>query len=107
MTEPSESPSTPWEGAAVYGPAAGVILRTIGDTSLLVPVQGDLVDLRQIYALHGIGGCIWQHLDGARTLDGVLAVVLDRYDVNAGAARADICAFIESLTSSKLVERRS
>lgn len=106
MIERSESQTASWDGAGVYGRAEGVILRAIADTSLLVPVQGGLADLRQIYALHGIGTCIWQHLDGTRTLDDVLAVVLDRYEVTAGAARADICAFIESLTSSKLVERR-
>ena len=106
MTERSERQTTAWDGAAVYGPAAGVILRTIADTSLLVPIQGDLADLRQIYALHGIGPCIWQHLDGTRTLDDVLEVVLGRYEVNADAARADIGELVGSLTNSKLIERR-
>ena len=106
MIERSESPPASWDGAAVFGRAEGVILRAIADTSLLVPIQGGLADLRQIYALHGIGACIWQHLDGTKTLDDVLAAVLDRYEVTAAAARADIRAFIESLTSSKLVERR-
>ena len=105
-SEHSESQTASWDGIAVYARAEGVILRAIADTSLLVPTQRGLADLQQIYALHGIGACIWQHLDGSKTLEDLLALVLDRYDVNAGDARADICAFIESLTSSRLVERR-
>ena len=106
MSARSESRAATWDGAAVYARAEGVILRTIADEALLVPVQGGLADLQKIYALNGIGACIWQHLDGTRTLDDVLAVVLDRYEVSAGDARADMCAFIDSLSNSKLVERR-
>jgi hypothetical protein len=106
MTEPSQSQADSWDGAAVYCRDEGAILRAIAGTSLLVPIQRGLADLQQIYALHGVGACIYQHLDGANTLDDVLAVVLDRYDVTADAARRDIRSFIESLTSSKLVERR-
>jgi Coenzyme PQQ synthesis protein D (PqqD) len=106
MSERIENQMVSWNGSAVYGRAPGVILRAIADQSLLVPVQGGLADLQQIYALHGVGACIWEHLDGSRTLDDVLAAVLNRFEVTAGDARADISAFIASLASSKLVERR-
>jgi len=106
MSERDETPSVSWDGVAVYARAEGVILRSIAGETLLVPTQGGLADLQRIYALHGIGACIWDHLDGTRNLDDVLAAVLDRYEVNASDARADIRAFMDSLSGSKLVERR-
>ena len=106
MSERIENQTVSWDGAAIYGRVEGVILRAIADQSLLVPIRGGLADLQQIYALHGVGACIWEHLDGSRTLDDVLIAVVNRYEVTANDARADIRAFIESLASSKLVERR-
>jgi hypothetical protein len=106
MSERVEIRSVAWDGAAVYARVEGVILRAIADETLLVPIQGGLADLQQIYALHGIGSCIWEHLDGTRTLDDILAVVLDRYEVSAADARVDIGAFIDALGSSGLLDRR-
>jgi hypothetical protein len=106
MSERGGSQATRWEGEAVYARVEGVILRAIAEQSLLVPVQGGLVDLQQIYALHGVGDHVWQHLDGKKTLDEILTTVLERYEVSADEARADIGAFVAALEGSKLIERR-
>ena len=65
-----------------------------------------MADLRAIFVVTGIGAFIWELLDGERSLEAVLAAVLERYDVGVEQARADLVSFVERLTEAGIAERR-
>lgn len=109
MVEKSRQPepaTVAWDGSAVYARAEGVILRSVAGEFLLVPIRSGLADLQAIFTLNPIGVAIWEHLDGVLTLDGVLAALLERYEVPAAIARADLASFIDRLGDERLIERR-
>jgi len=83
-----------------------VLLRDVAGEHLLVPIRRNVADLQAIFALNGIGVYIWGLLDGQRSLHAVLAAVLERYDVSADEAAADLHAFVERLTKAGVIERR-
>ena len=68
-------------GGAVYARREGVVLREVAGEHILVPIRRDVADLKAIFALNGVGLRIWELLDGARALDGVLAELVERFDV--------------------------
>lgn len=103
----AEAGNIPWDGGAIYARAEGVILRSIAGESLLVPIRKDLADLREIFTLNTIGVRIWNLLDGVLPLDGVLAAILDRYEVPEPVARVDLATFIEQLRQARLIESRA
>jgi hypothetical protein len=53
-----------------------------------------------------VGLRIWELLDGERPLEGVLAGLLERFDVPVAEAEADLVAFVGRLEAANLVERR-
>jgi hypothetical protein len=91
----------------VYARRDDVLLRDVAGEHLLVPIRRNVADLQAIFALNGIGVYIWGLLDGQRSLHAVLAAVLERYDVSADEAAADLHAFVERLTKAGVIERRS
>jgi hypothetical protein len=91
---------------AVYARREGVVLREVAGEHILVPVRRDVADLRAIFALNRVGLRIWEMLDGARGLDGILAELVERFDVTAEEASADLRSFVERLNDAGLVERR-
>jgi hypothetical protein len=93
-------------GGAVYARREGVVLREVAGEHLLVPIRKDVADLKAIFALNGVGLRIWELLDGERPLEGVLAGVLERFDVPVAEAEADLVAFVGRLEAANLVERR-
>ena len=103
----TEVESTPWERDACYARAEGVILRSIAGEALLVPIRKDLADLREIFTLNPVGARIWGHLDGELTLGGVLAALLEQFEVSEAEARADLASFVAQLHEARLVDRRA
>ena len=91
----------------VYARRDDVLLRDVAGEHPLVPIRRNVADLQAIFALNGIGVYIWGLLDGQRSLHAVLAAVLERYDVSADEAAADLHAFVERLTKAGGIERRS
>jgi hypothetical protein len=61
--------------------------------------------MQAIFTLNAVGVAIWEKLDGSLTLDGVLAALLDRYEIAPADARADLAAFIGRLSDERLIER--
>lgn len=106
-TRPARPAAGEWDGAIVYARAADVILRSIAGESLLVPIRGGVADLQAVFTLNTVGVAIWELLDGAASLDAVLAAVLDRFEVSPETARDDLFSFIGRLADERLVERRS
>ena len=93
-------------GGAVYARREGVVLREVAGERLLVPIRKDVADLKAIFALNRVGLRIWELLDGERPLEGVLAGILERFDVPVAEAEADLVAFVGRLEAANLVERR-
>jgi hypothetical protein len=93
-------------GGAVYARRDGVVLREVAGEQILVPIRRNVADLKSIFALNGVGRCIWELLDGTRGMNAVLAGLVERFDVSPEEASADLHAFVERLAQAGLVERR-
>ena len=57
----------------------------------------------ELHAFNGVGGRIWELIDGERTLQAVAQVIADEYDVELGVAEADGVEFVETLVDKGIV----
>ena len=58
------------------------------------------------FELNEVGARIWQLLQQPRSLQSVLATLLDEYDVGAAQCEADLLSLVERMLSRGLVEIR-
>lgn len=80
------------------------VTREVGGETLIVPVSGSVADLESIFVLNEVGSHIWHLLGSPVTVDDLVRAVIAKFDVKADAARADVLAFLDDLSSRRLVD---
>ncbi len=86
---------------------ADVMQRDIAGETFLVPVRGHLADLQRVFVLNDVGRWIWEHADGSRAEDDLVAEMVREFDVGEDRARDEVASFLLELDRAGLVEGRS
>jgi methyltransferase-like protein len=73
------------------------VYRKIENETILVPIKDNVGDMSCIYNLNAVGAFIWDHLDGEKTLDDILNMVMEEFDISAQDAEIDLCDYISDL----------
>src|SRR5438132_10302122 len=85
--------------------AGGVVSRTLGGETILVPVATGIAKFKNIYLLNKVASFIWQSLDGKRGKAELCALVRDQFAVPDGHdVGADVDRFLEELRRRELVK---
>jgi hypothetical protein len=61
----------------------------------------------EYYSLDAVGSAIWDQLEGGRTPEEIVGVLLARYEVDELTARGDVERIVQELLAVGLVERQS
>lgn len=77
----------------------GFTVRTLGDETLFLNPTG-----AAIHVADEVGGFIYQHVDGNRTIADILEAILSDYDVDAMTAQADLDAFVGEMVRQNILE---
>jgi hypothetical protein len=75
------------------------VYREVAGEAVLVPIRSNAADLDNLYVLNEVGSRIWSLLDGGRTLEEIVSLIVDEYEVSAGVARSDAVEFLQQLGS--------
>jgi len=73
-------------------------VREIGSGLVIMAPAGETT-----HALEDLGVFIWNQIDGAKDLEGVLAAIVAEYEVDEGTARNDLQGFVAQLEEAGLV----
>ncbi len=95
---------TSWD--TVYLPRADVVARHVAGEHLLVPIRGRLAEIQQIFTLNTVARCIWDQLDGRRSLGEIRDAVLERFDADPARVEQDLQEFIAQAREAGIVEVR-
>ncbi len=58
---------------------------------------------RKVHILSGSGVSIWEHLSSSKTLEDIIKLILEEYEIDEAKAIQDIKSFIELLGEKELV----
>ena len=87
---------------------AGTILRPSLDVQG-TSMEGETVLLDvstgRYYTLNRLGSVIWEHCTGHHTIDGIHAVLCDRFDVAPEQALDDLVALVNHLVEEGLLQQ--
>lgn len=87
----------------IYKQIDDVVARVIAGEKLIVPVRGNLADMQNIFTVDEVGSFIWDSINGKRTMEDIVALISDEFDVPESEAAADLGEFLESLKKSGLI----
>jgi methyltransferase-like protein len=78
------------------------LVRDVDEETVILTPTGD-----QVLSLNPIGSFIWRQIDGAHTVQDILDILCDEYDVERTQAEADLLAFLWKLTGHGVLVTRA
>jgi len=73
------------------------ILREIAGDTILVPVGQTALKFNGIITLEPVGATIWKGLEAGMDFEGILATILDTFEVEREQAANDLMEFLDQL----------
>lgn len=80
-----------------------IVSRKIAGETILVPISGQLADLRRIFSLNPLAEYIWQKFDGKNNLQEIVNSILSTYEVQQEQVIEDIQEFVSELLKENLI----
>ena len=80
------------------------VLREIAGDTVLVPVDQTALEFNGMITMNPAGGFVWKAVSEGKERDEILAMMLEKYDVPADVAAADLDEFIGALRQANLIE---
>ena len=77
------------------------VLRRVVDNAVLVPFGQKMIDFNGMISLNKVGAFFFFFLQEETTLDALVAAVVEKYDVDAETATADVSRFLDELRANK------
>ena len=74
------------------------ISTTLGEESIVLELQAGTY-----FGVNVVGTAVWKFLEQPRQVEEVIAHVLQRYEVSAEQAEAEVLAFLQELSKKHLV----
>ena len=87
-----------YSDAARVTPDSGVLHQQVEDEVVLLHVASDA-----FYGLDPVAARMWELLEAGASLPGVVAAIVDEYEVTAATARTDLERLIDELAAAGLV----
>ncbi|MGN6184418.1 MAG: PqqD family protein [Thermoanaerobaculia bacterium] len=88
---------------SVFRRSDEVVARQVGAESILVPIRQNVGNLDFVYTLSPVAARVWALIDGKRTVEDVVRIIIDEYDVTRETAVADTSELLNDLAGVSLI----
>jgi hypothetical protein len=89
---------------AIYSKNPDFVQRDVAGECILVPIRRTLSEANSIYVLNETGAALWNHIDGARSIQEIASVFTEEYDVAAEQLHQDFETLLADLLSIRAIE---
>ena len=69
-----------------------------GEAFIVLPGKGE------IKILNEVGSRVWELIDGTRTTEDIVGLILEEYETTRESARADVMEFLEELKANGMLD---
>jgi hypothetical protein len=84
-----------------------MVSRKIANEFILVPIKDNVGDIEYMFTLNSVGGRIWELLNGRTTVEQIVNVLTQEYEVNAPQAEADTLEFLSQMEEIGAVVKKA
>jgi hypothetical protein len=84
--------------------SGNVVSRVIAGETLIVPVRRGVADLASLFSFNQVGSTIWEAIEKPRTVDELVTVLADTYEVTSEKAREDLEVFLNEAQAAGIVQ---
>jgi len=82
----------------------GYILRTVADKFVVVPVGEEAVNFKGLITLNKSGKFLFEALSDEMSIESLIELMMNKYDVDRKTAKLDIEEFVKKLKDKNIIE---
>jgi len=82
---------------AIYQQDPNIVNRDIAGEMILVPIRNNVSDMSSIYTLNKSAAMIWKHIDGHQSLENILQILVNTFDISPVTLEQDLIELINEL----------
>jgi hypothetical protein len=88
---------------SILSQSPSVVTRKTGNEYVLVPITDNIADMNSVYTLNETGAFIWEHIDGKRNVEDIVAELTNEYDIDKQNAESDVLIFIGNMSKYLII----
>ena len=77
--------------------SSSVVAKQMGKEYVLVPIADNIADMNSLFILNETGMFIWEQIDGKQTIEKIISLAAEHYDIDIPTAKNDVVNFIERI----------
>jgi len=81
-----------------------IVTRKTGNEYVLVPITNNIADMNSVYTLNETGAFLWEQIDGKRTVEEIINVLISEYDIDKQNAESDVLDFIDNMSKYLIIQ---
>ena len=82
----------------IFRKTDNTVTKEVGDECIIVPMADNVADMESVFTLNDTGAFFWALIDGERTVNQIVEVVLEEYDVDRETVIRDFSAFLAEMS---------
>ncbi len=87
----------------VYCKSERFVEKSIGSEKVLVPLSDNVADMNHVLTLNEVGTFLYNQIDGKKSINDILSLLLKEYDVASDVAKFDIEQFINNTVNNGIL----
>ena len=89
---------------SILSHSSSVVTRKSGNEYILVPVTDNIADMDSVYTINETGAFIWEQIDGKRTVEEIIDLVIQEYEIDRDSASKDVFDLIGNMQKFLVVK---
>ena len=73
------------------------VTREVGNELIIVPLSANVAHMNEPFTLNETAKFIWENLDKSNSIEGLISLVTDTFDINEETATKDVETFLGKL----------
>lgn len=91
-------------GSQQYIKVSGLIEKKIGDELVIVPMSKSVAQMNKVFSLNELGSFIMENLTESKSIEDIVNIVIDEFEVTEAIARPDIESFLSIAMEANVIE---
>ena len=88
---------------SILSHSPSVVTRKTGNEYVLVPIANNIADMNSVNTLNETGAFIWEQINGKRTVEEIISILTEEYDIDKNTASEDVFSFIENMSKYLII----
>lgn len=90
-----------------YKQSSKIVTRTLGDETLLIPINQTGASIQKIYSLNDTAKMVWEKIGSFKSTDQIIEEIISEFDIeDVGSVKNEVQSFLDELSGLHFIDMK-